>query len=326
MGAGRIVATWLINFITKLFRRRGKSKNEAGVMEEIVKIIDKYKDVDLDRQLSSFDNLKNFSAQFYSDVAEIYDALTRLRNLERNPTGYNFNDAAILGLLVRIWKILKEVVYYYRKNNADIISLLDRIIVESAVVAKYLLLKGDEAIEDYRKCSYKDRLNIRTDTNRSPEFFSSPAGKRLKQSIIDKMNAEGLTINSFKTQKQNRWKLGGKNFYEIFREVEPQELYKYLYGLPSESIHGSWNESMDFNLIRNDDGTFSTNPFYQDVDIRFVTPLIRITNDPYLLWLERIEASSEYIENVFKWINSINVKLFDAFEPAYKSKNDESAS
>ena len=294
-------------------------------MEEIVEIIDKYKDTDLEPQLSSFDSLKNFSVQFYGDVAEIYDALTRLKNLERNPTGFIINDAAILGLLIRIWKILKEAVYYYRKNNADIISLLDRIIVESAVIAKYLLLKGDDAIEDYRKCSYKDRLRILTDANRSPDFFNSPPGKRLKQSIIDKMNAEGLTLDSFKTQEQNRWRLSGKNFFEIFREIEPPEFYKYLYGIPSESVHGSWNESMDYNLTRNDDNTFSTYPFYQDVDIRFITPLIRITNDPYLLWLDRIEANSEYLRNVFKWINSVNAKLFTAFEPAYKSRNEENA-
>ena len=80
------------------------------------------------------------------------------------------------------------------------------------------------------------------------------------------------------------------------------EFYKLLYGIPSESIHGSWNESMDFDLVRNDDGTFSPYPFYQSVDIRFVTPILRISHDPYLMWLERIDAASEYISKVFDWI------------------------
>lgn len=289
-------------------------------MEEIRDIILHYKNIDVEHELSSFDSVTKFSTKFYGDVAGIYDAVTRIKNTERNPTGFHFNDAAILGLLIRIWKILKEVVYYYGKNNGYITSLLDRQIIESAIIAKYLLTKGDEAIEDYRKCSYKDRLNIITDSTRSPEFFKIPPGIRLKKSIINKMNAENLSINSFTEQKKNRWKLSGKNFFEIFSEVEPPEFYKYLFGIPSESIHGSWNESMDFNLTRNDDGTFSPYPFYQAVDIRFVTPLLRISNDPYLLWLERIDAKSEYVFKAFDWIKSINIKLFDSFEKVYKSE------
>jgi hypothetical protein len=35
-------------------------------------------------------------------------------------------------LVVRIWKILKEIVVYYEKNNADIISLLDRQVIKTA--------------------------------------------------------------------------------------------------------------------------------------------------------------------------------------------------
>lgn len=189
-------------------------------MEEIRNIILDYKDINTDDEIKTFDGLIKFSAIFYNDVAEIYDSVTRIRNVERNPSGFNLNDAAILGLLVRIWKILKEVVFYYRKNNGDIISLFDRLIIESAVIANYLLISGEEVIEDYRKCSYKDRLNILTDSSRSPEFFKSPPGIRLKKSIVKKMEAEGLTVNSFDVQRRNRWKISGKNFYEIFSEVE----------------------------------------------------------------------------------------------------------
>jgi hypothetical protein len=71
---------------------------------------------------------------------------------------------------------------------------------------------------------------------------------------------------------------------------------------PSDSVHGSWNESLDFNLAMNDDGTHSTYPFYQPVDVRFVTPILRLTNDPDLLWLKRIECKDKYVEGVFRWI------------------------
>jgi hypothetical protein len=289
-------------------------------MKEVQDIILRYKDVDIEKEISTFDGLVTFSTIFYKDVSEIYDAVTRVRNTERNPTGFDFNDAAILGLLVRIWKVLKEIVFYYEKNNADIISLLDRQVIETSVIAKYLLIKGDDAIIDYRKCSYKDRINMILDSKENPEFWETKPGQRLLKSIMDKLGAEGWDINSFEEQKKNRWRIQGKSFYKIFTEIEPKEFYKHLYGIPSEGIHGSWNDSMDYHLQKNEDGTFSTYPFYQGVDIRFVTPILRLCHDPYVMWLKRIDAEDEYLLKALEWTRRMNVKLYNSFESAYEDK------
>jgi len=290
------------------------------MFDEIRNIILKYQDIDIDGELNSFDSLIKFSAIFYRDVSEIYDAITRIKNTERNPVGFNVNDAAILGLLVRIWKILKEIVHYYEKNNADIISLLDRQVIEAAVTAKFLLINGEDVIEDYRKCSYKSRLQILKQANESNEFFETPPGKRLLQSIRDKLNNDGFTEDSFEQQRKNKWRLQGKSFYKIFAEIENEEFYKFLYGMPSEALHGSWNESLDYDLIRNDDGTFEAYPFYQEVDIRFVTPILRLCHDPYVLWLKRVNIEHEYLTKCLKWIISVNFRLFNSFEDVYKNR------
>ena len=286
-------------------------------MQEFADIIEKYKAIDLTEQLSSKEGLKEFSTMFYEDVAEIYDAVTRIKNVERNPTGFSLNDAAILGLLVRIWKLLKEVVAYYKADNGQIVSHFDRQIVESAITVSYLLIKDDdELIEDYRKCSYKNRLEALEEAETN-EFYSTPAGIRLLASIREKMTDEGFNQKSFEQQKRRRWRLEGKSFRQIFEQLEPDEFYKLIYGIPSESLHGSWNESLDFDLAKNEDGTYSPYPFYQPVDVRFVTPILRLTNDPYLLWLERIDCKDEYFEKIFKWIENINKRLFIAFEETY---------
>ena len=288
-------------------------------MEEVRNIILRYKDLDFEKEVSTFDGLVALSTTFYRDVAEIYDVVTRVKNVERNPTGFDFNDAAILGLLVRIWEILKEIVIYYEKNNADIISLLDRQVIEAAVTAKYLLIKGDEAIIDYRKCSYKDRINMILDSQKNPEFWQTKQGQRLMKSIMDKLETEGWNIGSFEEQKKNRWKLQGKSFYKIFTEIEPEAYYKHLYGIPSEGIHGSWNDSMDYNLQKNEDETFSVYPFYQAVDIRFVTPILRLCHDPYTMWLKRIDSEDEYLLKALEWTRRMNVKLYNSFEAVYES-------
>lgn len=286
-------------------------------MQELTAIVEKYKAIDYTERLSNKDSCKEFSAMFYEDVAEIYDIITRIKNVDRNPTGFSLNEAAILGLLVRIWKLLKEVVAYYKADNGQIICCLDRQIVESAIIASYLLLKEDDkAIEDYRKCSYKNRLKALEEADAN-EFYSTPAGQRLLKSISEKMEAEKFDFESFEVQKRHNWKIEGKSFRQIFEQIEPDEYYKLMYGIPSESIHGSWCESLDFDLAKNEDGTYSAYPFYQPVDVRFITPILRITNDPYLLWLERIECKEKYVEKVFKWVERVNKRLFVAFEETY---------
>lgn len=282
-------------------------------MKEIQDIISKYKNINIEESLDTLEKIKAFSLIFYKDVVEIYDIITRIKNPQRNPSGFDLNDAPILGLLVRIWKLLKEIVSYYEMNNAQMASFLDRPIIESAIYAEYLLKSDSTVIEDYRKCSYKDRLSTLTSIENN-DFFKTKPGIRLKRNIEFKMISEGLNLNSFDTQKKNKWKVSGKTFRDIFSEIEPDEFYKYLYGFGSEAIHGSWGDSMDFDLVRNDDGTFDAYGLYQPSDIRYVTSVIRVTTSPYSLWIKRIDIDDPYLDLALQWINQVNTKVYSAFD------------
>jgi hypothetical protein len=181
-------------------------------MDELREITDKYNPDYIDEGLASLVTLKRFALVFYGDVADIYDCLTRIKNVDRNPTGFGLNDAPILGLLVRIAKLMKEVRAYYEKDNAEIISILERPLIEAAVVATYLLKHGPDVMLDYRKCSYKDRLRILRDLEAGSRFFDTKPGQRLIKSVRNKLDAEGFTKDDFGVQKKNRWRLQGKSF------------------------------------------------------------------------------------------------------------------
>lgn len=71
-------------------------------MDEIRQIIEKYDTTYVEQIGTSPEDLNRFALAFYKDVAEIYDCLTRIKNVERNPTGFSIDDAPILGLLVRV--------------------------------------------------------------------------------------------------------------------------------------------------------------------------------------------------------------------------------
>lgn len=286
-------------------------------MEEIQNVIKKYDETYISKNLKSVDDINRFAAIFYKDVAEIYDCITRVKNVDRNPTGFSLSDAPILGLLVRIWKLLKEIIRYYEEDNAEIISIFERPLIEAAVTATYLLQNDDSVMEDYRKCSYKDRLRILRELKEGSPFFETKAGKRLLKSVNEKMELENFSVEAFKIQKKNGWRLQGKRFFDIFSEIVDEQLYKYTYGMMSESIHGSWNESMDFCLQQNDDGTFSVFPFFHIADIRYVSPTLKFCNLPFQLWLERIEANDNYLLEVLNWVERVNARLFMVFDEQY---------
>ena len=286
-------------------------------MDEIREVLKKYDEAFVRENLRSVESINAFALTFYKDVGEIYDTITRVKNIERNPTGFSIHDAPILGLLVRIWKLLKEIIRYYEDNNAEIISILERPLIEACVIATYLLQNDQDVLEDYRKCSYKDRLRILRDLEDGSLFFETKAGKRLLKSVREKMKLENLTTSDFQRQKENRWKIQGKTFYDIFAMVENEKLYVCTYGMMSESIHGSWNESMDFCLVRNEDGSFSPFPFSHPADVRYVSPTIKFANGPFRLWLKRIEAEDRYLLEVLDWVDRVNVTLFRKFDEAY---------
>lgn len=286
-------------------------------MDELREIIERYDATYVRDGLASLESINRFSLTFYRDVAEIYDCLTRVKNVERNPTGFSLDDAPILGLLVRVWKLLKEILKYYEQNNAEIISILERPLIEASTIATYLMISNPSVVDDYRKCSYKNRLRILRDLENGSKFYETKAGKRLLKSVQEKMNVEKLTTSDFDTQRKNGWKVQGKSFYHIFSEIEHADLYASTYGMMSESIHGSWNDSIDWCLARNEDGTYSAFPFHHPADIRYVTPTLRFTNKSFRLWLQRIEAYDENLRNILDWVERVNVALFVTFDAKY---------
>ena len=286
-------------------------------MEELEAITAKYQPDYIRDSFASLKGINAFALTFYKDVAETYDCLTRLRNLERDPNGFSIDDAPVLGLLVRIWKLLKEAIRYYEEDRAEIIAILERPVIEAATIATFLMTSGPEVMLDYRKCSYKDRLRIIRESEAGSPFFDTKAGKRLLKSVEEKLAIEGFKKDDFKEQKKNGWRLQGKSFFSIFAEIEHADLYPATYGMMSESIHGSWNESLDWGLVRKEDDTYGPNPFSYPADIRFVSPLLRFTTRPFRLWCQRIDVCDENISGALDWIERVNRRLFFAFDQLF---------
>ncbi|RYD50766.1 MAG: hypothetical protein EOP52_13160 [Sphingobacteriales bacterium] len=286
-------------------------------MKELEDILAKYKGVSLPVVGDALPDLEKFAKRFFADCAEIYDIVTRTRDIKRNPSGFSLIDAPILGLLVKISKLIREIVKYYDSGDANVIAYMDRHAIEAAVVARYLLFATPETIENYRKCSFKDRLAIFESADEG--FYVTKAGKRLKASINDQFKAEGFNASSFELQKKQKWKVEGKSVRDMFDEIGMGELYGNVYGFGSESIHASWGHSINFDLSRNTDGTYSSFPIEMPADVRYVGPVLLFCNPAYIEWCKRVGL--EELVSMLGWIERVNRQLFDAFDAVYQPQD-----
>ena len=122
---------------------------------------------------------------------------------------------------------------------------------------------------------------------------------------------------SFARQKRNRWRLQGKSLDDIFGQVASPDEFAFVYGMMSEAIHGSWNESMDWCLSKNDDGTFSAFALFVGVDARAILPLVRYATPPYALWMERIQLQDESLRHTLDCIQDYSREIYLKFDELY---------
>ena len=283
-------------------------------MDEIQNILAKYDRAYLARLFASTPEADHLALAYYEDVAEILDTLTRIRNSDRNPTGFSIDDATILGLLVRTWKLLDLVVWIYKEDSAEHAAIAERTLIEAAVTATYLLRSDSSTLEDYRRCSYRSRFRMRGHAAAGSEYYRSNAGRRLLRSIDEKLAREGLAEHGFEEQIRNNWRVQGKTFHAIFKEVVGENLYPVMYGMLSESVHGSWQDVRGFSLQGNVARGFL--PLYEPLreSIGHVSMFIPFATMPFREWTARVQLDDPYIEEVLGFVDKLSRGLFMKYD------------
>ena len=282
-------------------------------MKEIQDILAKYDRSYLTRLLASTPEADQLAIVFYEDVAEILDAFTRLKNVERNCTGFSIDDAPILGLLVHTWKLLKLVIWIYTEDSAEYAGIAERSLIEVAVTATYLLRSDKSTLEDYRRCSYRNRLRMLEQAASGSRYYRSKPGRRLLRSIKEKLALEGLSEHSFEEQIRNDWRVQGKTFRQIFKEVVSEDLYTVAYGTFSESVHGSWHDVRSFSLRGTVARGFSPQYELLHESVGNISLIIPFATLPFRPWIARVQLDDPYIEEVLAFINNLNGRLFEKF-------------
>ena len=155
------------------------------------------------------------------------------------------DDATILGLFVKQFKYLQDLVASYRSENTHLFFLVQRIRYETIIKMTYLI-KYPSARREYRLKSYKNRYKI------YKEKTDDPVYKVMISKFLDDIVSDDFSTGDFEQIKD--WRLGSKSFDKIVADVDYAENYKLAYGIPSDMIHSDWGEIRQLYLKQTEDG------------------------------------------------------------------------
>lgn len=189
--------------------------------------------------------------------------------------GYELNKGLIIGLFVRLFKILVNIdkLIYKDSMSYDIAMQLNRKTIELCAIAQYLLKYKDdeELIEKYKyksligeKNFYDRVVNDMNGANDEVVFIQ----KRVLQSIDEKFNK--LNIDKSKSVKKF------PNIETVFSETGHKALYDIAYRVVSHSIHADAMSTITCDLVfKNENNKFFPKFEHNQYDLRQYNPTLK---------------------------------------------------
>lgn len=156
------------------------------------------------------------------------------------------DDATVVGIMVKIYKLTEAIVDAYKNNKLELICIYSRLIFEAYIKMRYLIDNGVKSQREYRLSSYKGRLEMYNEHLKNP----NPVSEVMVRKFLSDIKEEGITINEIESAPKKAF--GGKNFRQILKEVGAEELYTSQYSILSDSIHSDWGETRQLYMYVKD--------------------------------------------------------------------------
>ncbi|MEN6586596.1 MAG: DUF5677 domain-containing protein [Sulfuricella sp.] len=172
------------------------------------------------------------------------------------PSGdaWNRHEAVLVGHLVRLYKLISALLEQTCQHRRETSFIFARLAFE-CIVNMMFLIKNDrsEITQSYVEHSmrHEKRLRDRTRANiaaRGGEAW--PIEERMLTSIETSATKSGVDLDQISPPKN--W--AGKNLFEKAQEVGLAEAYLGAFGGPSHSVHGNWQDLLEYHLETEADG------------------------------------------------------------------------
>jgi len=195
-------------------------------------------------------------------VIEVGSYVCVAANLFRNEEMNWTRDEAILGgHLVRLFKLLDSLLDQTCKHRRETSIVLSRLVFECIVNLRYLIAHAsDDLFRSYRTYSLQHELKLieKIEANIAErQGVSLPIEDRMIRSILASFAASALTRVEVAANRQRNW--SGLNLYDRARAIGLDQAYLAVFGGGSHSIHGNWQDLLEYHLEKIDDNSYRPN-------------------------------------------------------------------
>jgi len=169
---------------------------------------------------------------------------------------WNRDQAVFGGHLVRLYKLISGMLDQTCQGRREIAHILGRLAFECIINLRFLIKHPtEEILRSYRAYSLKNSVRIKDLTTRQVKSRGGkmlPVEERVLSWIAKSVEASGISLEEIISAKVKNW--GGKNIYEKAEELGLADAYIAAFGLASQSIHGNWQDLIEYHLDY--DGTY----------------------------------------------------------------------
>lgn len=207
--------------------------------------------------IKEFTNESEFNAVSISLFKEYLSLIVPIASIRRyqdglDPIPFRSPEAALIGNLVRYWKISRAMLDEFAKGREEILHIHFRCLAETYVNIKYFLEKNDETtLNHYIKHSLRQEKKllelIRNNIKHSNKI--KPIEERMIASIKRSIEMSGFKEDKIKNSSKWESKLKSR-----INDLMDPGLYILLYGNTSHAIHGNWQDLINFHLIKSEEG------------------------------------------------------------------------
>ncbi|HET6432357.1 DUF5677 domain-containing protein [Dyella sp.] len=218
-------------------------------------------------------------------------------NIYKNENGVWSRDEAVLGgHLVRLYKLIDSLLDQTCKHRREMSIVLARLIFECIVNLRYLIANASyETFRSYRIYSLQHELKLIETIEENIAARNGlvlPIEDRMIKSILSSFRASDLTRDDVSGNKQRNW--NGLNLYERARRVGLDQAYLAVFGGGSHSIHGNWQDLLEYHLEKLDDHSYRANMGWRRPRPQLLEALVTLTCEALFDYLRFVSLPDEH--------------------------------
>lgn len=209
---------------------------------------------------------------------------------------WTMNQAIVGGHLVRLYKFISAMLDQTCQHRRETSFVFSRLVFECIVNLRYLIKNASEELfRSYKEYSLKHEYKLHRKIKENIEKRGGEVlnvERRMLNSIERSFHTSEINMDDIQPSQLKNW--GGKNIYDKAENVGLENAYLAAFGGGSHSVHGNWQDMIEYNLAKQPNGSFLP-------DFEWHPPRPQILNAIALL---STEAIIEYIN----WVSSGNAK------------------